>query len=91
MTAVIREAVWIVLGREPSADELASLEAHQRAGGDALVLRHLLASPEFHLIFSGWRDDIGIGKDPPTHEVGPSFARVERSLHPSGLRPAARS
>jgi len=67
---VIREACWIVLGREPSNEEAGALDAYRRSGGDALVIKHLLASPEFHLIFSGWRDDIGIGKDPVAHEAG---------------------
>lgn len=34
------------------------------------LLRRLLSSAEFHLIFSGWRDDIGIGRDPAAHEAG---------------------
>jgi len=66
----IRRACWIVLARAPSADELADLQSHARRGGQASVLHRLLSSPEFHLIFSGWRDDIGIGKDPAAHEAG---------------------
>src|SRR5262245_57959262 len=66
----IREAFWIVLARAPSEDELASFHGHHAAGGNDRVLHELLASPEFHLIFSGWRDDIGIGKDPAAHEAG---------------------
>lgn len=66
----VREAYWIVLARAASPEELSASQAHRRDGGDALVLRHLLSSPEFGLIFSGWRDDIGIGKDPAAHEAG---------------------
>jgi SAM-dependent methyltransferase len=68
--AVIRGAFWIVLARAPSDDELAAFRAHHDAGGEAAVVRRLLDSPEFHLIFSGWRDEVGIGKDPAAHEAG---------------------
>jgi SAM-dependent methyltransferase len=66
----IRQAFWLVLARSPSADELTDLKSHADRGGHAAVLHRLLSSPEFHLIFSGWRDDIGIGKDPAAHEAG---------------------
>jgi SAM-dependent methyltransferase len=68
--AFIHEAFWIVLARAPSAEELPDLRGVHAETGDAGVLRRLLSSPEFHLIFSGWRDDIGIGKDPVAHEAG---------------------
>jgi SAM-dependent methyltransferase len=67
---LLREAFWIVLGRAPAEDELADLRAVHASGGDAQVIQRLLSSPEFHLIFSGWKDDIGIGKDPVAHEAG---------------------
>ena len=67
--AFLREAFWIVLGRAPDAGEIASFREHQQRGRH-VVLERLLSSPEFHLIFSGWRDDIGIGKDPVPHEAG---------------------
>jgi SAM-dependent methyltransferase len=67
--AWLNEAFWIVLGRAPSADEL---DQYQRVGtgAPADLLRRLLSSAEFHLIFSGWRDDIGTGRDPAAHEAG---------------------
>lgn len=66
----LRDAFWIVLGRAPSDEELADVRARRESHGDRHVLDRLLSSPEFHLIFSGWRDDIGIGKDPAVHEAG---------------------
>lgn len=67
---VIRDAFWIVLGRAPGDDELKAFRAHHASGGDKVVLERLLSSPEFHLIFSGLRDDLGTGKDPAAHESG---------------------
>ncbi|HUR20683.1 MAG TPA: methyltransferase domain-containing protein, partial [Vicinamibacterales bacterium] len=66
----LTEAFWIVLGRAPKDDERAMFRTHQAAGGEALVLEHLLNSPEFHLIVTFWRDDIGIPGDPVAHEEG---------------------
>ena len=66
----IRQAFWIVLARDPSAAELDDFRQHHRDGGTPVVLKRVLSSPEFHLIYSGWRDDVGIGKDPATHEAG---------------------
>jgi len=66
----IRDAFWIVLGRAPSDDEQIAFRAHHASGGDAGVLVRLLSSPEFHLIFSGLRDDLGTGKDPAAQEAG---------------------
>jgi SAM-dependent methyltransferase len=66
----ISEAFWIVLGRAPTASELDEYRRHEEHGGAARVLHHLLSSAEFHLIFSGWRDDIGTGRDPAAHEAG---------------------
>ena len=68
--AFIRESFWIVLGRDPDDVERDAFRQHHQHGGEAHVLQRLLSSPEFHLIFSGWRDDIGIGKDPAIHEAG---------------------
>jgi SAM-dependent methyltransferase len=68
--ALISDAHWILLGRAPSDSERVDLEVLRRDRGDAGVLTRLLSSPEFHLIVSGWRDDVGIGKDPVTHEAG---------------------
>ena len=68
--AFIRESFWIVLGRDPDDVERDAFRQHHQHGGEAHVLQRLLSSPEFHLIFSGWRDDIGIGKDPAVHEAG---------------------
>ena len=70
MTSFLNEAFWIVLGRAPSEVERNEFRAHDRHGGQPYVLQRLLSSPEFHLIYSGWRDDIGIGKDPAAHEAG---------------------
>lgn len=67
---LLREAFWIILARAPTDDELADVRRDDESGGLAAVVRRLLSSPEFHLIFSGWRDDIGIGKDPVAHEAG---------------------
>jgi len=65
---IVTEAFWIVLGRAPSPDEWEQL---QPLGADAKpVVARLLSSPEFQLIFSGWREDIGIGRDPAAHEAG---------------------
>src|SRR5688572_32778095 len=66
----LNEVFWIVLGRAPKDDELAMFRAHHAAGGETLVLTHLLDSPEFHLIVTFWRDDIGIPGDPIAHEEG---------------------
>jgi len=66
----ILDAHWIVLGREPSEAARADLDALRRERGDDGVLTRLLSSPEFHLIVSGWRADVGIGKDPVVHEAG---------------------
>ncbi len=81
---VIREAFWIALGREPDAGEVAELAAHYTSGGVDAVVARLLSSPEFHLIYCGWKDDIGIGKDPVSHEaglraLGPDDAFVQRA------------
>ena len=67
--ALLNEAFWIVLGRAPSAGELEQFSTPSRREPAALIQR-LLSSAEFHLIFSGWRDDIGIGRDPAAHEAG---------------------
>jgi len=66
----VRRAFWIVLGRAPSESESETFADRLSAGGESGVLQELLASPEFHLIFCGWRDDVGIGKDPAVHEAG---------------------
>ena len=68
--AAIREAFWIVLGRAPAGDEVRAKRAEFERGGTDAVVAQLLSSPEFHLIFCGWTDDIGIGKDPVAHEAG---------------------
>ena len=68
--AVIHEAFWIVLGRAPADDEVRDKLTDFVQGGAAAVVAHLLSSPEFHLIFCGWTDDVGIGKDPVAHESG---------------------
>jgi SAM-dependent methyltransferase len=67
---LIREAFWIVLGRAPSEDEVRAKLTDFDRDGISAVVAELLSSPEFHLIFCGWADDIGIGKDPVTHESG---------------------
>ena len=66
----IRDAFWIILGRAPSADEVRAKHADYAQGGIPAVIARLLSSPEFHIIFCGWTDDIGIGKDPVAHESG---------------------
>lgn len=66
----LTEAFWIVLGRAPETAERATFRTHHAAGGESLVLEHLLASPEFHLIVTFWRDDVGIPGDPVAHEQG---------------------
>lgn len=66
----LTEAFWIVLGRAPKDDERAMFRAHHASGGEKLVLQHLLDSPEFHLIVTFWRDDVGIPGDPIAHEEG---------------------
>jgi len=66
----VRRAFWIVLGRAPSEAESQDFAGQLATRGEAGVLKELLASPEFHLIFCGWRDDVGIGKDPAVHEAG---------------------
>lgn len=66
----LTEAFWIVLGRAPNDAELTTFRAHHAAGGETLVLSHLLDSPEFHLIVTFWRDDVGIPGDPIAHEEG---------------------
>jgi SAM-dependent methyltransferase len=65
---LLDETFWIVLGRAPAPEE----RDQYRSVVDtpAELRRRLLSSAEFHLIFSGWRDDIGIGRDPATHEAG---------------------
>jgi SAM-dependent methyltransferase len=68
--AAIRDAFWIVLGRAPSDEEARAKRADFARGGAAAVAGELLSSPEFHLIFCGWTDDVGIGKDPVAHETG---------------------
>ena len=96
---LISDAFWIVLGRAPAEPELAAFRDHRAAGGDALVVRHLLASPEFHMIFSGWKDDVGIPLEPAAHEAGlrgvgdhPRFVNLAyrylfgRDADPDGLR-----
>jgi len=67
---LIKEAFLVVLGRVASDTELAAFRAHHASGGDAVVVNHLLASPEFHMIFSGWKDDVGIPLEPALHESG---------------------
>ena len=66
---MLNEAFWIILGREPAAAEV---DLYQRLAADAPadLVRRLLSSAEFHLIFSGWRDDLGSGRDPSAHETG---------------------
>src|SRR5687768_8361117 len=66
----LAEAFWVVLGRAPKDDEREPFRAHYAAGGESLVLQHLLDSPEFHLIVTFWRDDVGIPGDPLAHEEG---------------------
>jgi SAM-dependent methyltransferase len=66
----LTEAFWIVLGRAPKDEERVTFRAHHAAGGEPLVLQHLLDSPEFHLIVTFWRDDVGIPGDPIVHEEG---------------------
>lgn len=66
----IRDAFWIVLGRAPSDDEVLAKLADFAKGGSGAVVAELLSSPEFHIIFCGWTDDVGIGKDPVAHETG---------------------
>jgi SAM-dependent methyltransferase len=66
----LTEAFWIVLGRAPKDDERATFRTHHATGGEPLVLTHLLDSPEFHLIVTFWRDDVGIPGDPIAHEEG---------------------
>jgi SAM-dependent methyltransferase len=66
----LHEAFWILLGRAPSDTERQEFRRHHAAGGEPAVRQRLLSSPEFHLIFSGWKDDLGIGKDPAAHEAG---------------------
>lgn len=67
---VISDAFWVLLSRAPREDELTAFLAHYQAGGEALVQHHLLNSPEFHLIVTFWRDDVGVPADPLTHEEG---------------------
>jgi SAM-dependent methyltransferase len=66
----LSDAFWIVLGRGPDEAEWQMFRSHHAKGGDALVIDHLLASPEFHLIVTFWRDDVGVPGDPVTHEEG---------------------
>ena len=66
----IRDAFWIILGRGPAAEELRQKRVDFARGGSPAVAAELLASPEFHLIFCWWTDDVGIGKDPAAHESG---------------------
>ncbi len=66
----LTEAFWVVLGRSPDDGERATFRTHHATGGETLVLQHLLDSPEFHLIVTFWRDDIGIPGDPIAHESG---------------------
>ena len=70
MDAFISEAFWIVLGRAPETGEWPMFRGHHSSGGEALVLQHLLNSPEFHLIVTFWRDDVGVPGDPLAHEQG---------------------
>jgi SAM-dependent methyltransferase len=66
----IQEAFLIVVGRAASETELGAFREHHASGGHAVVIKHLLASPEFHMIFSGWKDDVGIPLEPAAHESG---------------------
>jgi SAM-dependent methyltransferase len=66
----LTEVFWIVLGRAPHDPERVAFRAHHAAGGESRVLQHLLDSPEFHLIVTFWRDDVGIPGDPIAHEEG---------------------
>src|SRR5688572_28274325 len=66
----IAEAFWILLGRAPNDVERPMFRGHHATGGEKLVLEHLLNSPEFHLIVTFWRDDVGIPGDPLAHEEG---------------------
>jgi SAM-dependent methyltransferase len=68
--AFVRSAFWIVLGRAGDEPERRALLPHFETGGQSAVLKELLGSPEFHLIYCGWKDDLGIGKDPVVHEEG---------------------
>lgn len=70
MNTFISEAFWIILGRAPKDDELPAFRGHYSSGSEALVLQHLLNSPEFHLIVTFWRDDVGVPGDPLAHEQG---------------------
>ncbi len=64
------EAFWIVLGRAPQPGEQQTFDERTSASGVDEATRHLLGSPEFRLLYSGWRDDLGTGKDPVAHEAG---------------------
>lgn len=66
----IDAAYWIVLARPSRSDETHAFGRAWAAEGLAGAVRHLIASPEFRLLLFGWRDDIGIGKDPIAHEAG---------------------
>lgn len=68
--AFIHDAFWIFLGRAPDDAERVAFQSHYASGGEARVTEHLLASPEFHLIVTFCRDDVGIPGDPVSHEAG---------------------
>ena len=67
---LLTEAFWILLGRGPSDVELR--DQAREAGGltDEALARRLMSSTEFGLVYTGWKQGMGSGRDPRAREAG---------------------
>jgi SAM-dependent methyltransferase len=66
----VRQAFWLVLARAPAEVELREQERNYTPGDERALVLQFLSSPEFRLVYDGWKSGKGIDKDPAVHDVG---------------------
>jgi SAM-dependent methyltransferase len=66
----VRETFCIVLGRAPTPTELGDQIRTFRPDQPTAFVDRLLSSPEFRLIYLGWKEGRGSGRDPEAREAG---------------------